>query len=113
MVSPFLSEAVVIVNPGTEASPYGGTREDWATAERVTAYGFITQRGMSDNAADSGRTVDDSRWGLVLRGNPPVTQQSRVEYRGEVFRVATRPKKVGIRGQVRHVEVVLAPLGDA
>lgn len=111
MPSPFLTEPVIIVNPGSEASPYGGARPDWATAERVTAHGLMSQSG-GDEADDAARTDDGSIFRLVLRGNPSITQESRVEYRGETFRVAGRPKKVGLRGRVSHIEVRLMPLGD-
>lgn len=112
MPSPFLCEAVVIVNPAQEASPYGGSRPGWQNAQRVTAYGFISQRGGSDDSPDNARTEDAAKWGLILNGDPPITQDSRVEYRGEVFRVSVRPKRVGLRGVIKHVEVVLVPLGE-
>lgn len=112
MPSPYITEAVVIVNPGVEASPYGGTREDWDSAERTTAYGYLAQSG-ADEAPDKARTEDQSSWALVLRGNPPLTQDSRVEARGEVFRVTGRPKRIGPRGVVHHIEARLLPLGEA
>lgn len=112
MPSPFISESVVIVNPSTEASPYGGSREDWDSATRTTAFGYLAQSG-GDEAADNARTQDDSSWALVLRGNPPLTQDSRVEARGEVFRVKGRPKRIGPRGRVHHIEARLVPLGEA
>lgn len=113
MPSPLLSERVVIVNPTTEASPYGGTRDDWDAATRVTATGFVTQRGQSDDSPESSRTEDGTKWALILNGDPPISLQSRVEYRGETFRVVVRPKRVGMRGRIQHVEVVLMPIGEA
>ncbi len=114
MPSPMLSEPVVIVNAGQSSSPYrpGSSRPDWGAAARHTAYGFITQRGISDEAPDSARTEDGTRWAAVLNGDPPVTQDSRIEYGGEVFRVVVRPKRVAVRGVVKHVELVLMPLGE-
>ena len=111
MPSPFLLEPIVIVNPGTEVSPYGGARPDWAAATRVTAYGHMFQSGGQE-APDASRTDDGSSWRLLLRGNPPITQDSRVEYRGETLRLAGRPKRVGLRGRISHIEALLVPLGD-
>lgn len=111
MPSPFLLEPITIVNPGSEASPYGGARPDWATATRVTAWGFMSQSG-GDETPDSSRTDDGSSWRLLLRGNPPITQDSRVEYGEDTYRVAGRPKRVGLRGRVTHIEALLMPLGD-
>lgn len=117
MPSPFISEAIVIVNPGLQVSPYNpaNTRPDWSegAVTRTTAYGFIAQRGLSDETDETARSEDGAKWGAVFNGNPPITQDSRVEYQGEVFRVVARPKKVGLRGRVRHVEVTLMPLGEA
>ena len=111
MPSPFLSEAIVIVNPATEATPYGGTRVDWDTATRVTAYGFIGD-STTPEGPDASRTIDASQLRAVLNGNPAITQESRIEYRDEVFRVVGRPRRHGRRGVIAYVEVPVTPLGE-
>ncbi len=103
-------EPVVVVTPVSGSSPYGGQQYTWDLAAREAYQGYMAQPNSTEGNSAS-RTVDASTWKVVLRGAPPVRQECRIEYRGEVYRIVGRPKRVGVRGRIHHTEIIVTPLG--